>query len=39
LILGAVVVNEDVTERVRAVETVRESADRLQHLSRRLLEV
>jgi signal transduction histidine kinase len=39
LILGVVVVNEDVTERVRAEETVRESADRLQHLSRQLLEV
>jgi two-component system sensor histidine kinase UhpB len=39
LIVGAVVVNEDVTERVRAQKALRESADRLQHLSRRLLEV
>jgi signal transduction histidine kinase len=39
LILQAVVVNEDVTERVRAEEALRDSADRLQRLSRRLLEV
>jgi two-component system sensor histidine kinase UhpB len=39
LIVGAVVVNEDVTERVRAQTELRESADRLQHLSHRLLEV
>ncbi len=39
LIVGAVVVNEDVTERVRAQKALRESADRLQHLSRRLLKV
>jgi signal transduction histidine kinase len=39
LIVGAVIVNEDVTEQVRAEEALRESADRLQHLSRRLLEV
>jgi signal transduction histidine kinase len=39
LIVGAVVVNEDVTERVRAQNALRESADRLQHLSRRLLKV
>lgn len=38
-IVGAVIVNEDVTERVRADEALRESADRLQHLSRRLLAV
>jgi PAS domain S-box-containing protein len=38
-IVGAVVVNEDVTERVRAQKALRESADRLQNLSRRLLEV
>jgi PAS domain S-box-containing protein len=38
-ILGAVIVNEDVTERVRTDEALRESADRLQHLSRRLLSV
>jgi signal transduction histidine kinase len=36
-IVGALVVNEDVTERVRAEEALRESTDRLQHLSRRLL--
>jgi signal transduction histidine kinase len=39
LIVGAVIVNEDVTERVHAQKALRESADRLQHLSRRLLEV
>ncbi len=39
LIVGAVIVNEDVTERVRAEEGLRQSADRLQHLSRRLLAV
>jgi hypothetical protein len=39
VIVGAVFVNEDVTERVRAEEALRESAERLQHLSRRLLEV
>ena len=39
LIVGAVVVNEDVTDRVRAQKALRESADRLQHLSRRLLAV
>jgi signal transduction histidine kinase len=38
-IVGAVVVNEEVTERVRAEKTVRESADRLQQLSHRLLTV
>lgn len=38
-IVGAVVVNEDVTERVRAEKELRESAHRLQHLSRRLLMV
>jgi PAS domain S-box-containing protein len=38
-IVGAVVVNEDVTERVRADEALQDSADRLQHLSRRLLTV
>lgn len=36
-IVGAVVVNEDVTERVRAEEALQDSAERLQHLSRRLL--
>lgn len=39
LIVGAVIVNEDVTERVRAEEALRQSADRLHNLSRRLLEV
>ena len=34
---GAVVVNEDVTLRVRAEKELRESADRQQYLSRRLL--
>jgi PAS domain S-box-containing protein len=38
-IVGAVIVNEDVTERVRAEEALHDSADRLQHLSRRLLAV
>jgi PAS domain S-box-containing protein len=38
-IVGTVVVNEDVTERVRAEEALRDSAKRLQHLSRRLLAV
>jgi PAS domain S-box-containing protein len=37
--VGTVIVNEDVTERVRAEDALHESADRLQHLSRRLLEV
>lgn len=37
LIVGSVIVNEDVTERVRAESALRESTDRLQHLSRRLL--
>jgi signal transduction histidine kinase len=39
LIVGSVVVIEDVTERVRAQKGLRESADRMQHLSRRLLEI
>jgi PAS domain S-box-containing protein len=39
VIQGAVIVNEDVTERVRAEEALRHALDRLQHLSRRLLEV
>jgi signal transduction histidine kinase len=39
LIVGAVIVNEDVTERVRAESALRESTDRLQFLSRRLLAV
>jgi PAS domain S-box-containing protein len=39
LIVGAVIVNEDVTERVRAENALRESSNRLQHLSRRLLAV
>jgi signal transduction histidine kinase len=38
-IVGAVIVNEDVTERVRAQTALHESAKRLQHLSRRLLKV
>jgi PAS domain S-box-containing protein len=38
-IVGAVIVNEDVTERVRAQTALHESAQRLQHLSRRLLKV
>ena len=36
-IIGAVVVNREVTDRVRAETALRESAQRLQHLSRRLL--
>ena len=39
LIVGSVIVNEDVTERVRAENALRESTDRLQHFSRRLLTV
>ena len=39
LIIGAVVVNEDVTEQIRAQKALGESADHLQHLSRRLLAV
>ena len=39
IIVGAVIVNEDVTERVVRQKALRESADRLQHLSRRLLAV
>ncbi|MGD0493402.1 MAG: ATP-binding protein [Steroidobacteraceae bacterium] len=39
LIVGSVVINEDVTERVRAESALRESTDRLQHFSRRLLAV
>ena len=38
-IIGAVIVNEDVTEQVNAEEALRESANRLQRLSRRLLTV
>jgi PAS domain S-box-containing protein len=38
-IVGAVIVNEDVTERVRAQTALLESARRLQHLSHRLLKV
>jgi PAS domain S-box-containing protein len=38
-IVGAVVVNHEVTDRVRAEEALRESAQRLQHLSRRLLDL
>jgi PAS domain S-box-containing protein len=38
-IQGALIVNEDVTERVRAEEALRHALDRLHHLSRRLLEV
>ncbi len=37
--VGAVMVNEEVTERVRAEQALQESAGRLQHLSRRLLTV
>jgi two-component system, NarL family, sensor histidine kinase UhpB len=39
LIVGSVIVNEDVTEQVRAESALRESTDRLQHFSRRLLTV
>src|ERR1700678_404585 len=39
LIVGSVIVNEDVTERVRAESALRESTARLQHFSRRLLAV
>jgi signal transduction histidine kinase len=39
LIVGSVVVNEDVTERVRTEVALRESTERLQHFSRRLLTV
>jgi PAS domain S-box-containing protein len=35
--LGCVIVNEDVTERIRAESALKASATRLQHLSRRLL--
>ena len=38
-IVGAVVVIEEVTERVHAEEALRQSASRLQHLSRRLISV
>ena len=38
-IVGAVVVNEDVTERVRAEDALHDSANRLQSLSHRLLAV
>jgi signal transduction histidine kinase len=38
-IVGAVVVNDDVTERMRAEKDLKESAERLQLLSRRLLAV
>jgi PAS domain S-box-containing protein len=38
-IVGAVIVNEDVTARVRAQTALHESANRLQRLSRRLLKV
>jgi len=38
-IVGAVIVNEDVTSRVRAEKALREAAERQQHLSRRLLAV
>jgi PAS domain S-box-containing protein len=37
--IGCVIVNEDVTERVRAESALKASATRLQHLSRRLLAV
>jgi two-component system sensor histidine kinase UhpB len=39
LIVGSVIVNEDVSERVRAESALRESTEHLQHLSRRLLTV
>jgi signal transduction histidine kinase len=38
-IVGAVIVNEDVTERVRAQKELQDSATRLQHLSHRLLTI
>lgn len=38
-IVGTVIVSEDVTEQVQAQSALRESADRLQRLSRRLLTV
>jgi signal transduction histidine kinase len=38
-IMGAVIVNEDVTARIRDEQTLQESMNRLQHLSRRLLAV
>jgi signal transduction histidine kinase len=38
-IVGAVIVNEDVTERIRDEQALQESMNRLQHLSRRLLAV
>jgi PAS domain S-box-containing protein len=38
-VVGAVVVHEDVTDRLEADKAVRESADHLQHLSRRLFAV
>jgi signal transduction histidine kinase len=38
-IVGSVIVNEDVTARVLAESALRESTDRLQHFSRRLLTV
>jgi PAS domain S-box-containing protein len=38
-IVGAVIVIEEVSERVKAEKALHESADRLQHLSRRLLAV
>jgi PAS domain S-box-containing protein len=38
-IIGAVIVNEDVTERVRANEALQESATRQQQLSHRLLSI
>jgi two-component system, NarL family, sensor histidine kinase UhpB len=39
LIVGSVIVNEDVTARVRTESALRDSTDRLQHFSRRLLAV
>ena len=38
-IIGAVIINEDVTDRVRAERALRESAGRLHRLSRRLIEL
>ena len=38
-IVGSVIINEDVTERVRAESALHEYAGRLQHFSRRLLAV